>query len=383
MQRVEVVGGSVAGLSAGWEFARRGRDVRVWEEHPDPGTFEACGEAWTEPGYCPLPKDPEHGFVQRLEGFMMHAWPSPGEHVAARIPVREAYISYRDQVQRCWAELLAKRGVDFRLGERVMPRDLDRVAEGASLVVDASGWPSVSAQRFGFLQRFRKPLLAFYANAPLRDARFPLGWLHAVVPSHFARYSGYTWVFPRPDGVANVGVGWDPLDANRPGSPREALAATEAFLGLGAQAWVGANLPLWPGVPVDRFVNALPSGVPVAGVGDAIGAVGPLTGDGMGPAMETAHLLAEHVEAGRLGAYPEAVRRRFAARDAAHWRLRACWDGVRDLRLFAGLIRALDGVPFERLDRDPWAAPRALLRHPWLALRFAAAMPWARGGWAR
>lgn len=383
MPRVEVVGGSVAGLSAAWELAERGRTVRVWEEHRDPGRFDACGEAWTEPQLCPLPKTPEHGFVQRLEGFMMHAWPAPGEHVRARLPVREAYISYRDQVQRSWVELLAKRGVEVRTGQRVMPRDLDRLAEGAEAVVDASGWPSVSAQRFGFLEAFRAPLLAFYANVPLQDARFPLGWLHAVVPSHFSTYSGYTWVFPRPDGIANVGVGWDPLDAHKPPSAREALVATEAFLGLGAQKWVGANLPLWSGLGPERFVNRLPSGVPVAGVGDAIGAVGPLTGDGLGPAMETARLLADHVQAGRLEAYPQAVRRHFAARDRAHWLLRACWDGVQDLRLFARLIRALDGTPFERLDRDPWTAPRALLARPLLALRFAAARPWARGGWAR
>lgn len=384
MARVDVVGGSVAGLAAASELLAQGCDVHVWEEHRDPGTFEACGEAWTEPALCPLPKDAEHGFVGRLEGFMMHAWPTPGEHVVARLPVREAYISYRHVVQQRWAERLAKQGAELHFGERVMARDLDGLAaRGASLVVDASGWPSVSAQRFGFLDEFRRPLLAFYANVPLRDARFPPGWLHAVVPSHFSTYSGYTWVFPRPDGIANVGVGWDPLDPGRPRDHRAALAETEALLGLQGTAWVGANLPIWPGLSSQRFVNTLPSGVQVAGVGDAIGAIGPLTGDGMGPAMETAHLLARCHAEGALARYPEHVAAHFAARDRAHWLLRACWDGVRDLRLFARLIEALDGTPFEELDRNPWTAPRALARHPSLLVRFAAARPWARGGWAR
>jgi digeranylgeranylglycerophospholipid reductase len=383
MPRVEILGGSVGGLAAASAFLRRGWDVTVREEHRDPGTFEACGEAWTEPDLCPLPKDAAHGFVQRLEAFALHAWPAPGEHVVARFPVREAYMSYRHVVQRAWAERLAKDGAELRFGARVHPRDLDALAARADLLVDATGWPSVSAQRFGFLDEFRQPLLAFYANVPLRDERFPVGMLHAVAPSHFAPFSGYLWVFPRPDGIANVGVGWDPLDAHHPRDHRAALAVTERFLGLGPQRWVGANLPLWTGLGRTRFLNLLPGGVPVAGVGDAIGAVGPLTGDGIGPALETAELLAACSHEGRLGQYPQRVQDHFARRDRAHWRVRSCWDGVRDLRLFASLVKALDGMPFEALDRDPWATPRALARRPAVAARFLAARPWAHGGWAR
>lgn len=382
MQRVDIVGGSVAGLSAATEFLALGWEVHVWEDDADPGTFDACGEAWTEPQLCPVPKDAEHGFAGRLQGFVMHCWPAPGEHAAARLPVREAYISHRGEVQRSWTEWLAKRGAALHFGTRV--RDLDGLAaRGASIVVDASGWPSVSAQRFGFLGEFRRPLLAFYANVPLDDPRFPAGWLHAIGPSHFARFSGYTWVFPRPDGIANVGVGWDPLDGHRPGDHREALRGTEELLGLGPQKWVGGNLPVWTGLAPERILHTLPGGVPVAGVGDAIGAVGPLTGDGIGPAMECARLLARCAAEGRVDRYPQEVMHHFRGRDRAHWLLRACWDGVRDLHLFARLVKALDGVPFEALDRNPWAAPRAMLRHPGLAVRFALARPWAHGGWAR
>jgi digeranylgeranylglycerophospholipid reductase len=381
MLRVDIVGGSVAGLAAASHFLEQAREVHVWEEHADPGTFEACGEAWTEPWLCPLPKTPEHGFVGRLRGFMLHAWPRPGDHAVARFPVREAYMSYRDDVQRAWAERLAKQGAELHLGERV--EDLDVLGAKADLVVDASGWPSLSARRFGFAREFRRPLVAFYANVPLQDARFPPGWLHAVAPSHFARFSGYTWVFPRPDGVANVGVGWDTLDPHKPDDHRAALEATEELLGLGRQRWTGATLPLWRGLASARMVQRLPSGVPVAGVGDAIGAVGPLTGDGIGPAMETAAMLARCVREGALGAYPARVEGHFARRDLAHWRVRSFWDGVRDLRLFAGMVRALDGLPFERLDRDPSAAARRLLMHPLLLLRFLLARPMATGAWAR
>lgn len=382
MRRVEIVGGSVAGLAAAERFVQQGAEVRVWEEHARPDVFEACGEAWTEPWLCPLPKDAEHGFAGRLQGFMLHAWPSATEHVTARLPAREAYMSYRGRVQEAWAERLAKAGADLRFGARVAPSELDRLAQGADLIVDASGWPSVSAQRFGFLDAFRKPLVAFFANVPLEDARFPVGWLHAIVPSHFARFSGYTWVFPRPDGVANVGVGWDPLDPNRPTDHRAALADTEELLALPRQRWVGANLPLWQGLAKARLLHRI-GGTPVAGVGDAVGAVGPLTGDGIGPAMETADLLARCLARGRVQDYPRDVAARFDARDRAHWRLRAFWDGVRDVRLFAAVVRALDGLPFEALDRDPHAAVRRLLAHPGLALRLAAQRPMARAGWAR
>ncbi|HEV8358969.1 MAG TPA: NAD(P)/FAD-dependent oxidoreductase [Candidatus Thermoplasmatota archaeon] len=381
MRRVEVVGGSVAGLSAAWEFLERGWGVRVWEDDRDPARFDACGEAWTEPQLCPLPKDPEHGFAGKLEGFMLHSWPAPGAHVTARLPAREAYISYRGQVQRSWAEMLAKRGAELRFGQRVRVADLDALQ--GELVVDATGWPSLSAQRFGFLKEFRAPLLAFYANVPLADARFPVGWLHAVVPSHFNPYSGYTWIFPRPDGIANVGVGWDPLDPRAPPGHRAALAATEELLDLDTTRWVGGNIPLWRGLDLAHALHRLPSGVPVAAVGDAIGAVGPLTGDGMGPAMETARLLADCALAGRLEDYPAVLARHFAGRDRAHWRLRSYWDGVQDVRLFARVVQALDGLPFEALDRDPNAAARRLLRHPGLAVRMAMARPMARGGWAR
>jgi hypothetical protein len=99
--------------------------------------------------------------------------------------------------------------------------------------------------------------------------------------------------------------------------------------------------------------------------------------------MESAGILAQCVGEGALDAYPQRVRAHFRGRDLAHWRLRSRWDGVRDLRLFAHLVQALDGVPFEALDRDPWTAARALLRRPGLALRFAAERPYARARWAR
>ncbi|MCA1813670.1 MAG: NAD(P)-binding protein [Halobacteriales archaeon] len=379
--RVDVVGGSVGGLAVAEHLLAQGHDVHVWEEHRDPGVFDACGEAWTEPALCPLPKDAAHGFVARLQGFMMHCWPRPGEHVTARLPVREAYMSYRHVVQRRWAERLAKLGAELHLGARVAPQGLDALP--GKLVVDASGWPSVGAQRFGFTGELRKPLLAFYANVPLRDERFSEGWLHAIVPSHFTEFSGYTWVFPRPDGVANVGVGWDPLDPHRPRDHRHALRATEERLGIAEQRWVGANLPIWEGLPVERALQHLPSGVPVAAVGDAAGAVGPLTGDGMGPALESASLLADCLAAGQLTRYPERLRAHFRGRDEAHWRIRSYWDGPGDLRLFARLVRALDGLPFEQLDRDPRATLRRVVRHPGLAMRFGLAQAWQRAGWAR
>jgi hypothetical protein len=56
---------------------------------------------------------------------------------------------------------------------------------------------------------------------------------------------------------------------------------------------------------------------------------------------------------------------------------------VQDVRLFGRVVRALDGLPFEALDRDPLAAARRLLRHPGLAVRMALARPRAHAGWSR
>jgi geranylgeranyl reductase family protein len=168
---------------------------------------------------------------------------------------------------------------------------------------------------------------------------------------------GYAWVFPLPDGRANVGFGvvrgpgvtgkhlnalWSDLLA------RPALRAV-----LGPRAAPEDTHRAWP-IPA-AFDGARAADGRILYVGDAVGVVDPMTGEGIAQALETGILAGETIAAGGD-----------AARVARRYRRAVESTLGRDLR-FAELL--------QRVLRRPLGA-RA-------AIRAADLSPWTRRNFAR
>jgi flavin-dependent dehydrogenase len=111
---------------------------------------------------------------------------------------------------------------------------------------------------------------------------------------------GYAWVFPLPDGGANVGYGVLRADGR---SGRDLKALWPELLArpalreiLGARARATEPVRAWP-IPTRYDPDRLTNGR-VLFVGDAAGVVDPLTGEGIAQALETGILAAKSVAAG-------------------------------------------------------------------------------------
>ena len=168
---------------------------------------------------------------------------------------------------------------------------------------------------------------------------------------------GYAWVFPLPDGRANVGFGV----LRDAGTSGKALAATWRDLldrpslraALGPDAEPEDRHRAWP-IPATFDARRLSAG-PVLFVGDAAGVVDPMTGEGIAQALETGILAGRSVVSGGP-----------AAAVAARYRGDVVRDLGRDLR-FAGVL--------QRVLRSP-ARTKA-------ALALIGLSPWTRRNFAR
>ena len=167
---------------------------------------------------------------------------------------------------------------------------------------------------------------------------------------------GYAWVFPLPDGGANVGYGVLRADGRRGRDLKqlwpELLTRPLMREILGPDARPAEPVRAWP-IPTRYDPSRLASGR-VLFVGDAAGVVDPMTGEGIAQALETGALAAEAVAANRD---PDAV--------AAHYRHAVGRALGRDLR-FAAALQALLRAPL-----GARAAIAAAGRTPWTRRNFA------------
>jgi len=181
---------------------------------------------------------------------------------------------------------------------------------------------------------------------------------------------GYAWVFPLPDGRANVGFGV----LRRPGTTgkelnarwRELLGRTSVRTILGPAAEPEATHRAWP-IPASFEYDGLADGR-VLYVGDAANVVDPLTGEGIAQAIETATIAVDAIAGGEpddVGArYRESVRRTLG-RDL-HFAA-ALQRVLRSRRGAALAVRTAGLTPWTRRNFARWmfeVYPRALLLTP-------------------
>jgi geranylgeranyl reductase family protein len=360
-----VVGAGPAGTAAATTAARRGLRVALCDRARFPRD-KTCGDgltthalrlleqlglertALTACGYVPV----HECVVVSPSGRRVHLpLPDDGDHagVVARAGLDAALVA-----------LARDAGVELHEGDALE----DLVVSASGVKVRLAGGRTFDARHLlgadGHWSTVRRLL---HPDAP-RD----LGTWHAV-RQYFddvddARLwvlfapdllPGYAWVFPMPDGGANVGFGV--LREGRAGRDLKALwpdllARPVLQDVLGARAKPREPVRAWP-IPTEYSRARLADG-PVLYAGDAAAVVDPMTGEGIAQALETGILAASCIA---RGGDADAVARRYRGEvDRALGR---------DLRFAAQLQRIL------RAPRGARAAIRAAGLSEWTRRSFA------------
>jgi flavin-dependent dehydrogenase len=183
-------------------------------------------------------------------------------------------------------------------------------------VIGADGATSRVAEIAGMIDH-RRILWGFAVRSYLAqtvDVPYIVFW----EPRPWRALPGYGWLFPGPDGRANVGLGIGTL-ADRTSASR-AIRLLPSFLEhlwhLGLLAGRPAPAPRLGGWLKMGIIGTTPAAGPVLLVGDAAGLVNPLQGEGIAQAMGSGRAAAEAILAGGNPATTAARYRAYLA--AAH-----------------------------------------------------------------
>ena len=267
-----------------------------------------CGGGLTARALRLLPPEAQTAIHTRIHGLDAF-W--RGHHVRVHAPEPAAATVTRAELDALLAGLAADAGARVHTNTPVRSATIRRGAvtvEGAGgswrtrLVACADGATGPSNGPLGRALGFRRRaarIPALEADVPWASDGEP--WLRAdfcLVPR------GYGWVFPRAR-MASVGVGsWVPGFSGA--ALRSALAAYCAQLGLPDVAAKARGHPIPVGGSLPQHELVTPHALRI---GDAAGLADPFLGEGIGYALESAHLAAAAILGGDPPQYARDVLR--------------------------------------------------------------------------
>lgn len=310
-----IVGAGPAGSTVALHLAQRGRSVLLLDRHRFPRD-KVCGDGLVEDALrCLERADLLEKVAAGAHALSICSVFSP-RRVEVRVPGR--YLTIRrvelDEILRAEA---VGRGAAFAVGTvSGVRRDGDGLftvtLEGAPAprsrcVVLAAGANPALLKRCGVPFRQQEGVAAAirgYVTSTFELDRLIVSYDRTITP-------GYAWIFPLGRGRYNVGCGVF-HDSGRATSPDLHAVLARFLRGFPAarqlmEASVSTTRPkgatIWSGLSAATPVSR--DGVLVAGEG--IGTTLPLTGEGIGKAMESAELAALAVDAFLSSGDPEAL----------------------------------------------------------------------------
>ncbi len=370
---VAIVGCGPAGAVAAMELARRGVRVVALERHAFPRD-KICGDALV-PDACRVLE--RLGLFERVRAQSHVArrvlWISPA---GVEVPLAmDALVAKRHAFDALLAEAAAERGAVIANANASAVRTDGEIAtvhlrDGgevrARVLVLATGADVRLLASLGMVRRAMATSVAIrcYVRSRARVDDLVVAF-HRLVPR------GYAWIFPLGDGEYNVGCGWN--DLSRGGANlREALDAFMTSFPLARELRAGETerTPLAGATLRAGLTGAqLRHSSNVIAIGETIGATFPLTGEGIGKAMETGERAAEVIARGELAAYDaeiESLRYRYAGYFAAErWLIRPRLNDflARIVRRRPSMLKLLEGVLDETVDPHEVFSLRGLIRH--------------------
>jgi len=286
-QDIIVVGGGPAGLYAGWQLARAGAAVTLFEEHQSSGDPVHCTGVLAAEAFQEF--DLPNGSVLNPLRTVRFFAPS-GETVEYSTPTTEAVVIDRGRFDRDLADAATAAGVETQYGDRVTAVDVDArgvtVTAGGMTVrgracVLACGASYAVHRRLG-LGMPRMMLHSAQAELPVdepRDVEVHFG--SSVAPS------GFAWAVPvrRDRPYVRVGV---MCDGDPSGHFSRMLDGIADRWGVDRAVRCQPRQKILPLAPLERTYADR-----VVVLGDAAGLVKPTTGGGIYYSLLSASLAAE------------------------------------------------------------------------------------------
>ncbi len=337
---IVVVGAGPAGSVAAERAAGSGLEVLLIEDHREIGVPMICGEGVSTQGLTRF-LDPNPKWVSsEVEGAI---FVSPGGRSFKVHHPGAGFILERKIFDRDLAHLASESGAEVRVGARAvgLVSDGDRVRGvkilyrgekievKAKLVIGADG-ASSSIRRWAGLDtrpsRFSVHVCAQYL---LSGIEVDIGYPEFFVGDTVAP-GGYGWVFPKDEGLANVGIGVFPPKAKK--SPREYLdefverRCPEASI---LESTAGS-------VPTTPLKKISAQGILLAG--DAAGVADPISGAGIANSLTTGEIAgrvaASAIRDGNLSPalkeYEDEVRKTLSKELEYRARVREIWLKLND-----------------------------------------------------
>lgn len=355
-----VVGGGPAGSLAAMHAAGRGARVAMLEKDREIGVPVRCAEGVSHTGLAGEVEIRPHWIAQRITGVSLHA-PS-GDEVLVHID-QAGYVLHRKLFDFDLAQMAAAAGAAVytrayvngliiesgrvagvaveHLGEQVRIR--------AKIVIAADGVESRVGRWAGLDTHTSMADIESCAQVTVGNYAGDPSIIHFFFGREIAP-AGYGWIFPKGQGLANVGLGISGLAARE----RSPQARLEAFLAR-HQPEAAILGRVWGGVPCSTALKeVVADGLMLAG--DAAHQANPLTGGGIVTGMAAGRLAGETAAAAvaenrfdrtRLRVYQKAWQQKSGSRQQQFYRLRKFVNGLADQDLDT-LARSVLALPPEK-----------------------------------
>lgn len=343
---IVIIGAGPAGCAAARLLAQNGWRVGLYDKADFPRE-KTCGDALIPDAHAALDTLGLRARVEQLAHptRALRLISFDGSTVSVR--GRTAVVP-RLQLDGLLLEAAREAGADFRPGhdfQSVQDEDgrlycvefmaeSGKVAVRAPWVLLATGAHAAPIARAGLLERHAAS--SFAVRQYVRNPRLARDFDQLVFIFDHTVRGGYGWIFPGPDGVFNIGIGYFGSAEKNAGLRRDyerfishqPLARDLMRDGEVVSPLKGA--PLRTGLDGTRFAEG-----GLLATGECVGTTFPLTGEGIGKALETGLLAAEnllaHAAQGRAAVAAahtdslSALRPKYAAYRNAELLLRWPW----------------------------------------------------------
>lgn len=376
---VAIIGAGPSGVMAAWKAAESGARTILLERESNPGR-KVCAEGVLEDALQDAQIAPNKEFVaNEISGAFLYA---PDERKKVDVGGR-GYILDKPALLLVLARRAQSTGADIVYGGAVEDisrdnghvvlkgkREQDPFAIRTRIVIGCDGVGSLLARRFFT----RKNYLAIGAlqytmtNCEVEDeTKLEIYVGHEKAPS------GYIWVFPKGEGVANVGIGLkgsnakqmlDRFIANHP----NAFAKARVERSLAAPVPVGGEMEQYVADSMMLCGDAAGQVIPLTGAGIHTSLVaGRIAGEVAGEAVETGDTSAR-----TLSKYRERFESLFGHRISNSLKVLESFERLsdEDLNIIADYLEGQDLVEMAN-GFSPTRAIGLLVRHPVLAIKVA------------
>lgn len=301
-----IIGAGPAGCAAARTLAKAGLSVGLFDKASFPRD-KTCGDALIPDAHHALEK---LGLIERVVDIScpvhgMRLFGSDGSDVLIRA---DSACVPRLKLDELLLNSAIEAGIEFlprhefvglfdedkKIYQTEFCKDGNAVTARARWVLLATGASAAPIERTGLL--LRAECRSFAVRQYVRNERLAKDFNELVFAFDPAVKGGYGWIFPGPDAIFNIGVGFFG-SAHKYNNPRRSYEKFVAKHPLAQNLMRDGEImsplkgaPLRTGLSGTRFARG-----GLLGIGECIGATFPLTGEGIGKAMETGILAAEAI----------------------------------------------------------------------------------------